>query len=354
MSKEIWSATKVILKGQAIPFGWEWDDLQWYYGAEISALPVNDNAVDLTVKPGTVNLPCIVQIQPFNTIYKIVNGCLTTAANSPRTLTVTKKLEQNILEIGGTMPVGDKGFEHPVTVSHPADLFLALLRERLAKKGIVVAGQSRTNGLPIATGAAVEIARLESPPFSLIAAKTLKPSQNMYTETILWTLGEEIERRKTPATAPNALNANISSAELGLKTVRDFLRQIGIADDAVMQYDGSGLSRHNLITANAAVQLYVYMAKRSPYKDAWINALPVGGIDGTLGRRYAGTNGANNVRAKTGTIDQVSALSGYVTSKAGEKFVFSIIVNGVADVGIRQTTIDRIVLQLANLDGKIQ
>ena len=91
---------------------------------------------------------------------------------------------------------------------------------------------------------------------------------------------------------------------------------------------------------------------RSRYADVWRDALTIGAIDGTLKNRFKETLAAGNVRGKTGTIDQVSALSGYVTSASGEKLVFSIIVNGVNDAKLRQATIDEIVVSLANFNGR--
>ncbi|MBA2493656.1 MAG: D-alanyl-D-alanine carboxypeptidase/D-alanyl-D-alanine-endopeptidase [Acidobacteria bacterium] len=336
--------------GNPIPASWEWDDLQWYYGAEISALGVNDNAVDLSVKPSSVNQPCFVQTLPINTIVKIVNRCTTSASDTKRDLQVLKKLDQNVLEITGTMPPGDKGFSGSVSVSHPAELFVATLRGLLLKKGVMITGQNKfigTKDKAISAAASVvapiEIAKLESPPLGLIAAKTMKPSQNLYTETILWTLGEQVGDRTDPKKI---------SAERGLSVVQNFLLQAGIPSDSVIQWDGSGLSRHNLITPNSVVQLYSYMA-RSRYAQVWRDALTIGSVDGTLRNRFKGTSAAGNVRGKTGTIDQVSALSGYVNTAAGERLVFSILVNGVVDSKVRQAAIDDIVVALSNFKGKM-
>lgn len=339
--------------GSAIPTGWEWDDLQWYYGAEVSALPLNDNALDLVIKPASsVGAICSVLLQPSNSVYRILNNCRTVSANSKRELTVKKDLDQNVLEVYGTLPVGDKGFANYLTVSHPSELFVSLLKQRLQQKGVTITGQTRVIGAKdkslmtvTPTVAPVEIAKLESFPFSLIAAKTMKPSQNLYTETILWTLGEEMNKTG----APN----NSVSADKGISVVQQFLKQIGVPDGGIIQYDGSGLSRHNLVTADALVRLYTYMAKQSRFSQAWRDSLTIGGVDGTLKNRFAGTIAAGNVRGKTGTIDQVSALSGYVTTEAGEQVVFSIIVNGVPNTRTRTATIDEIVLNLANFKGKI-
>ncbi len=353
---------ETYFSGSPIPEGWEWDDLQWYYGAEISALPVNDNAVDLTVKPANNGAPCLVQMMPFNSVMHVINHCMTTDSGVSRTLTIKKDLDQNVLDIAGSLPVGDKGFSSPVAVSQPSELFVQLLRQRLEQKGIVVTGQTRIYGekdkqsLPFTTALpVVEIARLESFPFSLIAAKTMKPSQNMYTETILRVLGEQAKTLNLPnLPADNPLiNPTAPSAQKGLFAVRNFTGQIGIPADSVLQYDGCGLSRHNLVTVNSLIQLYTYMSRQSRYAQVWRDSLPVGGVDGTLKSRFSAAPTAGNVRAKTGTIDQVSALSGYLTTAAGEPLVFSIIVNGVTNSKTRTSTIDEIVNAAANFNGKI-
>ncbi len=330
-------------RGFALPMGWEWDDLQWYYGAEISALPINDNTVDLSVRPGAVGSPCIVTISPANSIFQVLNSCVTTSSSTNRTLGVHKRIHQNILEITGTMPAGNGGHTSTITVSRPAELFIALLKQRLEKRGIVVTGGSRLQpaNIPVSTSQ-IEIAKLESPSYREIAAKTMKPSQNMYTETILWTLGEQSRNGSTA-----------DSSAIGLSAVRSVMKQMGIASDGIVQYDGSGLSRHNLVTPSAVVDLYRYMAKQSRNTVDWRNSLTIGGIDGTLRNRFKGTSANGNVRGKTGTLDQVSALSGYVTTAGGEELVVSIIVNGVPTPSHRTSLADDIVVYLANYDGRI-
>lgn len=339
---------ETFFSGSPIPTGWEWDDLQWYYGAEVSALPLNDNAVDLSIKPGASNSPCFVQILPANTVYKIVNRCVTSGAGTRRDIRVVKKIAQNVLEVYGTMPTGDGGYAGQVAISHPSELFVEMLRQRLAQKGIIVTGRNLVKSEKISniqpTQQPIEIAKLESVPLSVVAAKTMKPSQNLYTETILWTLGEQTGNK----------NDALSSADKGIGVVKGFLRQIGVADDGIVQYDGSGLSRHNLITPAATVRLYEYMAKQSPNAIVWQNSLTIGGVDGTLRNRFKGTKAEANMRGKTGTIDQVSALSGYLTTAGGERLVLSIVVNGVAVTSNRTSAIDAIVVALANFDGKTQ
>ncbi|MGH7782322.1 MAG: D-alanyl-D-alanine carboxypeptidase/D-alanyl-D-alanine-endopeptidase, partial [Candidatus Binatia bacterium] len=335
---------------------------------------VNDNAIDLTVKPGPVGYACTVKMLPINPVMRVNNQCTTTGLGTSRTLDINKKPNQNVIDITGTLPAGDKGFSGSIAISHPAELFLALLKDRLANRNVLVTGQTRTinseskpegnvgsvQSLPnpsprplTVLTAPVEIARLESPPFSVIAAHTMKPSQNMYTETILWTLGERSREELTAIAGSTGKPPSGNSDVLGLAVTKAFRQQIGIPDDAVIQYDGCGLSRHDLITTSAVVQLYTYMAKQSKFSQAWRDALTIAGVDGTLRNRFKGTAGAGNIRGKTGTIDQVSALSGYLTTAGGEPIVFSVVVNGVPDGGMRVSLIDEIILSVVNFNGKI-
>ncbi|MFT3746454.1 MAG: D-alanyl-D-alanine carboxypeptidase/D-alanyl-D-alanine-endopeptidase [Pyrinomonadaceae bacterium] len=346
-------------KGFYLPGGWEWDDLQAYYGAEVSALPLNDNAVDITVSPGTAGAACNVKISPANSLFQVVNTCTTGNASSTRTLSVVKKLDRNIVEVSGSMPAGKPAYVNSIAITRPAELFVALLKRRLEATGIVVTGDSRLLPSNVKPTQSIEVAKLESPPFAQIAAKTMKPSQNMFTETILWTLGVEGSRRDrgqvpTVSDGTNAFPIPEDSSVLGLNQVKAFLKKIdSMADDGIIQYDGSGLSRHDLITPAAVVTLYRYMAF-TQNAQAWRESLTIAGVDGTLANRLKGTAAEANFRGKTGTIDQVSALSGYMTTAGGEQLVVSIIVNNVGGVARTRTSLaDDIVTALANFNGKI-
>ncbi|MEO5857692.1 MAG: D-alanyl-D-alanine carboxypeptidase/D-alanyl-D-alanine-endopeptidase [Pyrinomonadaceae bacterium] len=342
-----------FFRGFAIPQGWEWDDLQWSYGSEVSGLPINDSVVGLSVTAGPSGYSCNVKIVPFNPVIRVMNQCLTGPAGSRRTLKIQKKLDQNVFELTGSLPIGDSGFSGSVSVSRPAELFAALLRQRLIERGVTVSGayryEKRSDGsLP----SGIEVLKIESAPLAVITANTMKPSQNMYTETLLWTLGE-LDRNATMIPGGGATLSTADSAELGLAAVKKFLTGIGVTPDAIIQYDGSGLSRHNLVTPASVVQVYTYMAKQSRYSQAWRDSLTIGGVDGTLRNRFRGTRANNNIRGKTGTIDQVSALSGYVTTASGEELVFSMIVNGVPQTSARTALLDEMVNHLANFTGRV-
>jgi D-alanyl-D-alanine carboxypeptidase/D-alanyl-D-alanine-endopeptidase (penicillin-binding protein 4) len=341
--------------------GWNWEDLTWYYGAEVTPLTVNDNALDLFIKPGpAVGQPAVITTGPPDPLLTIVNKVITSAKGLRREISIQRGLGENSITITGTIPLEDRGYTGGIGISHPALLFVYLLRTSLAQKGVVISGKSRTvneSSPPVLmTGTAVaasvvmpfrdEIATLQSPPFSVIAAQTLKPSQNLYTELILRTLGK--------VTPPPATTSNLgqTSEELGIEAVKSFLKAVGIRPEALNLDDGSGLSRNDMITAEASVQLLTFMSKHR-YANVFRDALPIAGVDGTLRNRFKGTPAENNVRAKTGSLSSAASLGGYVTTAAGEKLACSIMVNNYPrDVEPRTLCIDPIAILLASFAGK--
>lgn len=335
--------------------GWEWEDLQWWYGAEVSALTINDNALDLSVKPGArVGAPAVITTGPPDPLLTITNHVVTAASGTRRQITVYRGLGTHVLEVVGTIAVDDRGFAGGIGISHPALLFVYLLRSALAKRGVVITGRSKTvapsvSGAPITAtpvSGLSELATLQSPPLSLIAAQTLKPSQNLYTELILRTIGKVVP---PPAETPNG---SFTSEGAGLEVVRNFLKDAGVNSAALVLSDGSGLSRNDMITAEATVQLLTYMSRHAHAK-VFSDALPIAGVDGTLRNRMKGTVAENNLRAKTGSLSSAASLSGYVTTASGERLVFSIMVNNYPeDVEPRSLFIDPIALLLASFAGK--
>ena len=347
--------------------GWDWDDLQWWYGAEVSALTSNDNALDLSVKPGaTVGARAVITTGPPDPLLTIFNGVTTVAKGTRRDLTVYRALASDELWISGSIALDDKGYSGSVGISRPALLFTYLLRSSLAQRGVTITGKTRTlaaspagkfsadpiqsywlthiTSVPAAPP--VEIAQMQSPPLSLIAAQTLKPSQNLYTELILRTLGKVV----TPPTTTS--NADRTSDAAGIDVVKAFLREAGVSPPTLILTDGSGLSRNDMVTAEATLQLLTYM-HRHRYASVFRDALPIAGVDGTLRNRFKGTVAENNLRAKTGSLSSAASLSGYVTTAAGENLVFSIMVNNFAEgVEPRAICIDPIAILLASFAGK--
>ena len=338
--------------------GWEWEDLTWWFGAEVTALTVNDNALDLSVKPGAqLGAPAVITTGPPDPLLTIVNKVSTAAKGTKRDITVYRGLAADELQVSGSIALDDRGYSGGLAISRPGLLFVYLLRSSLAQRGVTITGKTRATGPLTSTGAktinaaapaSIEVASLQSPPLSLIAANTLKPSQNLYTELILRTLG------KVSALPTTAANPNRTSEAAGLEVVRAFLREAGIAPSTLVLTDGSGLSWHDMVTAEATVQLLTYM-HRHRYASVFRDALPLAGVDGTLKNRLKGTPAENNLRAKTGTLSSATSLSGYVRDTAGEDLVFSIMVNNYPeDADVRASCIDPIAVLLASFAGKAQ
>ncbi len=358
--------------------GWAWEDLQWWYGAEVSALTINDNALDLSVKPGSdVGAPAVITTGPPDPLLTIVNRVTTGTKGSRRDLTLHRGLNADLLEVSGSIPLDDRGYTAGVGISHPALLFVYLLRASLAQRGVTVTGRSRivransiagisagpvqTHALAALTFAPqrtpLEIAGLQSPALSVIAAQTLKPSQNLYTELILRTLGKLVPSAATTNTIRNAELSNLTSSgttseDAGLEVVKAFLKEAGVNSLGLALNDGSGLSRNDMVTAEATLQLLTYM-NRHRYAGAFREALPIAGVDGTLRNRMKGTAAEKNVRAKTGTLRSAASLSGYLTTAAGENLAFSIMVNNYPeDTDPGSVCIDPIAVLLASFAGR--
>ena len=336
--------------------GWQWEDLQWGFGAEVSALSINDNLTNLSITPGRqVGASAVVSINPPDPLLKINNHMTTTAKGTRRNLMVHRDLASDIVEIHGSMALDDAGYTGRLGISRPGLLFVYLLRSALAQKGIVVLGKTRTiaPSLSMVSASAntpvsglVELTNLQSPPFGMIAAQTLKPSQNLYAELILRTLG------KVAGSSNSEMpDAERTSESDGLEVLRTFLREAGVDSSALVLSDGSGLSRDDMVTADATVQLLSYM-RRHRYATAFRDALPIAGVDGTMRNRMKGTPAQNNLRAKTGELSNASSLSGFVTSAAGEVLVFSIMVNNFPNgVNPPSICIDPIAVLLASFAG---
>ncbi|HEY8223881.1 MAG TPA: D-alanyl-D-alanine carboxypeptidase/D-alanyl-D-alanine-endopeptidase [Pyrinomonadaceae bacterium] len=367
--------------GQQYGSGWEWEDLTWYYGAEVSALTVNDNALDLFVKPGPqVGKPAVITTGPPDPLLTIVNEVTTGAAGSRRQILIHRGLGKDTVQIKGSIPLDDRGYTGGIGISHPAMLLVYLLRSSLAQKGVTIKGRSRTIPAPIGGpafdpvqltrlsnvppfSAPIEIATHQSAPFSLIAAQTLKPSQNLYTELILRTLGNMLppanpssdssgdqSSERSSQSAPIELRQ--TSEDRGVEVVKSFLKTVGIRPESLDLNDGSGLSRNDMVTADSTVQLLTYMS-RHRYADVFRDALPIAGVDGTLRNRFKGTVAENNLRAKTGSLSSAASLGGYVTTAAGERLVFTIMVNNYpSDVEPRTVCIDPIGVLLASFAGR--
>jgi D-alanyl-D-alanine carboxypeptidase/D-alanyl-D-alanine-endopeptidase (penicillin-binding protein 4) len=304
--------------------GWTLDDTLWEYGAAVSALAVNDNAFNLTVEPGgRAGEPARVTAAPPVEYYLIDNRVRTTAGGARR-IHIDRGLGGRQLRVWGSIPAGDKGQTNVLGIDDPAWYAARALYDALARRGVAIAGGVSVRHLfpnqveTLEAGPApppepgVELARRASAPLAEDLRITDKVSQNLHAEMLL----RAVARARR----------GIGSREAGLEEMKTFLDEAGIPRDAYSFNDGSGLARLNLVTPAAVVRLLRYMWN-SPARGAWTGLLPVGGQDGTLSNRFTGTLAAGRIRAKTGTLSGVSALSGYATRPRGGTLAFAILVN---------------------------
>jgi serine-type D-Ala-D-Ala carboxypeptidase/endopeptidase (penicillin-binding protein 4) len=311
--------------GGTLGTGWEWLDLQWHYGAEVSALTVHDNALELKIQPSSLNNPVTVSINPPFSSVNINNNLFTAAANSKSSLAIERPLNSNTVNLLGQLPISDAPFTARLAVHQPAQWAGELFRQALQQAGIVVRGQLqiiRTERLsPVFLNPQLpELTMVESPPLKEVVRVVNKFSQNLYAELLLRTLGK---------TAIQPLGPFTTTDQAGVKVVLAFLAQIGIANQQIVLTDGSGLSRQNLVTAESMVRLLRYIYQH-PQADILLESLPIAGVDGTLRRRFLQQPAQTKLRAKTGTLAHISSLAGYVTTTDSETFMFSIIVNNFA------------------------
>jgi D-alanyl-D-alanine carboxypeptidase/D-alanyl-D-alanine-endopeptidase (penicillin-binding protein 4) len=310
------------------PFGagWDWEDLQEYYGAEVSALTINDNTLQLLIKPGpSEGAPCHLAFNPGTTYVTVSNRTKTVAKGQRRRIELYRPVAQNLVYVAGEMPVDDPGSDEDVTMHNPAGLFVTIFKQALERHGITVIGGIRTvdwkdrEVMALDLKQWLELGTMESLPMRDIVREVMKPSQNLYTDLMLAHVGESVLSAQSPATDRSASSA-------GIRELNKFLAEAGVKRGDTIFEEGSGLSRDNLTTPNATVALLTFMSHQKSF-EVYSNALPVAGVDGTLRRRMKNTPAAGNVHAKTGSLRWANTLSGYVTTAAGEHLVFSMMLN---------------------------
>jgi serine-type D-Ala-D-Ala carboxypeptidase/endopeptidase (penicillin-binding protein 4) len=327
--------------------GWGWDDLEWSYGAPVSALTVNDNVVYLNL-PSSSNQPSP-QPSPWNpdTPYYSLEDSLTAlpgtqpaspgpASPGPASPGIDRQPGSKIVRVYGT--ANQNGLHVALAIEDPAEYAAIALRQMLLAKGIEVKGTARAQHRPSTdtqdfraeveqplslhplTLATIQpptaglriLATHVSPPFEQDITVTNKVSQNLHAELFLRLLGR--------------LEAGDGSIAQGARVVRQFLIGAGVDPGDIVLYDGSGLSPQDMVTPRALTRLLTYV-DRQPWGPAWRASFPIGGIDGTLSARFADPAHKGKIFAKTGTLSEVSALSGYLVASSGRTVSFSVLCN---------------------------
>ena len=323
--------------------GWVWDDLTWGYGAPISALTINDNAVYLNVFPGEHAGDPVTTIwnPPEAGAYYALENSARTAGEQPA-LGVDRQPGSKTVRLFGTLPISSAGKHYALAIEDPAEFAASVFRQMLLARGVRVMGaavarhrlstdaehfsaEQRTPlSLPEPTSAHAPLRLLPVPPGAVVLAEhdsvpllqdvtvTNKASQNLHAELMLRLLGRQY-----------GLDGSFAQ---GTRVVRQFLVNAGMAPEDFFFYDGSGMSTQDLIAPRALTQLLRYAAAQ-PWGAEFRSTLPVGGVDGSLAGRFFRTPLQGRVFAKSGTLREVSALSGYVRARSGKLIIFSILCN---------------------------
>ena len=294
-----------------IGHAWEHDDLATSSGAAIDELLFNEGIAQVIVRAGnSAGDTVTARTSPAGTFPRLRLHATTTdsiGTDSVARLTAVKDTLLGDVVVSGTIPQGDS-VSLTVAFRDPVEAYLAALREALFDRGIIV----EDSGLAIVPPNLDTLFTMRSPPLSDILAAFLKPSQNQIGEVLF----------KTVALA----RTDTGTARVARRIFGDRLRAWGAADDGFLVWDGSGLSRQDLVSPETLVRVLDTM-RRHQHFQTYYDAFPVAGVDGTLRGRMRGTAAEANARGKTGTLSNVRSLSGYVTTADGRLLVFSVLCN---------------------------
>lgn len=334
--------------GGRYPDGWTLDDTLWYYGPPISALSVNRNQFDATWTGAQPGQDAIFAAHPDPPI-SIANFVRTVEPKTPNTGALSYNIEnyafatQPQLTITGTLQPGEKITEG-LAVPNPEWWAASLLKSALRSKNIATGDEEKAPYIPPAALKTAEtLASHNSPPIKALLRQFLKNSDNLYGEVLLRRAALQLPTSDNAKVFPvqtseimtgtSGVGGSVASRGLAGRAYRDLLAwldQNQVPTASLRFSDGSGLSRYNLVTPISVARLLSAVEKLDGGGSIY-SALPVAGRDGTLKKRMVGTLAENNVRAKTGTFSIVNCLSGYVTTRDGQRLAVSILTNYVPD-----------------------
>ena len=320
---------------------WEWDEESYWYSAQVSGLSFNDNCVNWYVSPTRVGLPAKIQLVP-GTNYVTIDNRTTTVARVSESEDVefTRGRRSNLIQVTGKIAVTSDTQVGYVTVENPTLFTASVVKDVLQKKGIQVDSEAvDIDSLPYYTyhdsdSTVIRIASYQSPKLEEILKIVNKRSQNLFAEQLLRTVAAVADSNGT--------------GQHALELEKKFLKQLGI--DPVNMYfmDGSGYSRTNLVTPESIVGVLKYIRNHKYWK-TFYESLPKAGMERTLNHRMKNTPAEGNVRAKTGTMDNVSTISGFLRTADNEEMVFSILCNNFSIDNLEVQKIqDSILVKLAS------
>ena len=296
------------------PDGWEIDDMVWDYGAAISAIVVDDNTVTLTLTAGEKPGDAVqAVVEPTELEFVVRNEVTTAGAKDKPDLRLTREPGANTVVVTGTLPAKSSPRKLVLAIQEPARHAAALLGKLLIDRGVKVDGTARAQHDPDpGEGTRTVLAEHLSIRLGDSVKLVNKISQNLHAEVLLRAAARQSGRWTDP--------------EDLWKFPQQFYAKVGIGPDDVVQTDGSGLSRHDLVTPRAFVELLQY-AQKQPWFADYYASLPVSGVDGTLTERMKEPSIAGRIHAKTGSVSHVRSLTGFADTAGGRRLIFSFMSN---------------------------
>jgi serine-type D-Ala-D-Ala carboxypeptidase/endopeptidase (penicillin-binding protein 4) len=307
-------------ESRRIPTGWSANNLGAYYAAPFSALSLNENLLVVAVAPGRVGKKAAVHIEPASRGLRVVSSVRT--VRGTRSRVVIRRLGDREIAVSGTIGSRSGARRWNAVMDDPARFTAGALLSALERAGVSVTGEVRTGAAP---RSAAPIASLQSPRLAQLVSVMNHESVNHYAELIYRNAARGRQRQ------------GIGSADAAYDALQQFLRDKVQGDpSAVYATDGSGLSTLDRVTPRAMVQLLRY-ANEAPWSASFHGSLPVAGQSNMLRHRMRLTAAEGNLRAKTGTLNDVASLAGYVTAVNGELLAFSLTYNGREMWGARES-----------------
>lgn len=343
---------------QRYPYGWAIEDIPYYFAMQTSGLSFGENKVSVKAWPSAkIGTPPKYSLAPETEYIDILDqastkadsitiklrkGVDSTVVIGTTTLEITRDQGKNVIKMTGEIPKSGDTVREQISVEDPTLFATEMFREVLEDRGIEVRGKTLSVGdlkkkIPYLKTRV--LAYYTSPTLDKIVAQINKRSNNHFAEQVFLTVAKEKKGE--------------GSWDKGAEAMKEFVSSIGIDPQKMSVYDGSGLSRMDLVSPMQMTTLLRYMYQRKNLFAALYPSLSVMGVDGTLSTRLRDTRAQGNVRAKTGFLTGVRTISGYLSTADGEMLAFSILANNyTTPVSLVNNLQDLVLLRLVNFSRK--
>ncbi len=318
-----------------VPPGFEQQPDEWAsFRAPVSAVSFERNSVLVSIAPAERGASARVSFEPVG--FVDVEGQVKTSPSGTRPaarVSLAPSGQRLVAKIAGSVPEGSEPIRYRQRVDDPRLLAGFALKNALAQAGIVVSGSVQNGGASQKS----ELASRKSRPLAELLPELGKSSDNFYAETLLEAVA--LRARGRPA-----------SSAAGAEVALGWLREIGAWEADLRVSNGSGLFDANRLTARALARLLVSVHRNPELSAPFLAQLAIGGVDGTLRGRFPKLAQRRAVLAKTGTLRDVVALSGYVMDpERARPVAFSMLLNGIPGrAAAGRQKIDRVVELVAN------